>query len=74
MGIDWSDSGPASDPVRLTLDIIRKEMEVALALVGVNDVADLDEQILLAVQNGTSADEVVDNLANEWNDLKAEFE
>ena len=26
MGIDWSDSGPASDPVRLTLDIIRKEL------------------------------------------------
>jgi len=25
-GIDWSDSGPASDPVRLTLDIIRKEL------------------------------------------------
>jgi hypothetical protein len=25
-GIDWSDSGPASDPVKLTLDIIRKEL------------------------------------------------
>lgn len=25
-GIDWSDRGPASDPVRLTLDIIRKEL------------------------------------------------
>ncbi len=24
--IDWSDRGPASDPVRLTLDIIRKEL------------------------------------------------
>jgi hypothetical protein len=26
VGIDWSDGGPASDPVRLTLDIIRKEL------------------------------------------------
>jgi len=25
-GIDWSDSGPASDPVKLTLEIIRKEL------------------------------------------------
>lgn len=25
-GIDWDDSGPASDPVRLTLDIIRREL------------------------------------------------
>ncbi len=25
-GIDWEDRGPASDPVRLTLDIIRKEL------------------------------------------------
>ena len=25
-GIDWSESGPASDPVRLTLDIIRNEL------------------------------------------------
>ncbi|MEX1334519.1 MAG: hypothetical protein AB1Z66_04395, partial [Candidatus Limnocylindrales bacterium] len=25
-GIDWDDRGPASDPVRLTLDILRKEL------------------------------------------------
>jgi len=25
-GVDWGDRGPASDPVRLTLDIIRKEL------------------------------------------------
>ena len=25
-GIDWSDRGPAADPVRLTLDLIRKEL------------------------------------------------
>lgn len=34
----------------------------------------VDEQILLAIQNGTSADEVIDILADEWNALKAEFE
>ena len=28
-GIDWSDRGPASDPVRLTLDIIRRELRRA---------------------------------------------
>jgi multiple sugar transport system substrate-binding protein len=32
------------------------------------------ESILEAAQTGTSADEVVDSLADEWNDLRAEFE
>lgn len=32
------------------------------------------EQIRLAIQNGSSGDEVVDALADEWNTLKAEYE
>jgi hypothetical protein len=32
------------------------------------------EQIRIAIQDGTSADEVVDNLAAEWDSLRAEFE
>jgi L-lactate dehydrogenase (cytochrome) len=40
-------AGDGQAGVAHVLDIIRKEMEVALALVGVNDVADLGEQILL---------------------------
>jgi multiple sugar transport system substrate-binding protein len=32
------------------------------------------EAIIAAVQSGTPADEVVDALAQEWNDLKAEYE
>ncbi len=32
------------------------------------------EEIKLAIQNGTSADDVIDTLADEWNALKSEFE
>jgi multiple sugar transport system substrate-binding protein len=34
----------------------------------------VDEQILLGIQNGSSADEIVDALADEWNALKSEYE
>ena len=45
-------AGNGQAGVAHVLDIIRKEMEVAMALVGVNDVADLDEQILLDPPTG----------------------
>jgi len=32
------------------------------------------EMILEAAQTGMSSDEVIDQLANEWNDLKAEYQ
>ena len=32
------------------------------------------EAILEAAQTGMSGDEVIDNLANEWNDLKSEYQ
>jgi multiple sugar transport system substrate-binding protein len=34
----------------------------------------VSEAILTAAQSGTSADEVIDGLATEWNDLKAEYQ
>ncbi|MEZ4672370.1 MAG: extracellular solute-binding protein [Anaerolineae bacterium] len=34
----------------------------------------VSESILQAAQSGTSSDEVIDALAQEWNDLKAEYE
>ena len=34
----------------------------------------VDEQILLGIQNGSTADEIVDALADEWNALKSEYE
>ncbi len=34
----------------------------------------VDEQILLGIQNGSSADEVIDAIAAEWNDLRSEYE
>ena len=34
----------------------------------------VSETILEAAQTGMSADEVIDSLAEEWNDLKDEFE
>jgi hypothetical protein len=34
----------------------------------------VDEQILLGIENGSSADDVVDAIAGEWNSLKAEYE
>ena len=34
----------------------------------------VDEEILIGIQNGSSADEIVDALAEEWNSLKSEYE
>jgi multiple sugar transport system substrate-binding protein len=34
----------------------------------------VDEQILLGIENGSSADEIVDAIAGEWDSLKAEYE
>ncbi len=34
----------------------------------------VDEEILLGIENGSSADEIIDALAEEWNSLKAEYE
>ena len=34
----------------------------------------VDEEILLGIENGSTADEIVDALAEEWNSLKAEYE
>lgn len=34
----------------------------------------VDEQILLGIEAGSSADEIIDALADEWNSLKAEYE
>ena len=34
----------------------------------------VDEEILIGIENGSSADEIIDALADEWNSLKAEYE
>ena len=34
----------------------------------------VDEQILIGIENGSSADEIIDALADEWNSLKSEYE
>ena len=34
----------------------------------------VDEQILLGIQNGSTGDQIVDAIADEWNTLKAEYE
>ena len=34
----------------------------------------VDEQILLGIENGSSGDEIVDALAEEWNTLRSEYE
>ena len=34
----------------------------------------VDEEILIGIENGSSADEIIDALADEWNSLKSEYE
>ena len=34
----------------------------------------VDEEILIGIENGSSADEIIDALAEEWNSLKSEYE